>query len=161
MSSRYVAATIRHAPSSQAGALAHASSWTWFDDMALVSANRGRDEANAAFEDMRERGHDDHMLVEALVSSLSGPEVDATRAAVAASPFPMIRARSAFEKMIVERYIIQTNSHGSVMGEPAKAALDQFLSDSGLQFGDPSLSWNRDLANEIADGDIAVWNDFV
>lgn len=71
------------------------------------------------------------------------------------------RERAAFERMVAERYLVRAGGQGADHLESARINVDQFLSDEGVSFGDPKITWGRPLANRIADDDMAAWPDFV
>lgn len=124
----------------------YASSWTWFDEMAARSRYHLRADAAFAFEVAREMPYADHVAIEHLVLSLrhvADPRI------------------GEFERMIAERYAHRAGGTVQEHAEIARIGLSQHLDDANIPFGHPSMAWDRTLADQIADDDIAVWPDSI
>lgn len=121
------------------------SSWTWFDEMAGRADFHLRPDAARAFEAIRDAGREDHAEVVRLVAGLRGLE----------NP-----TLGAFEAMIAERYVRMSGGSLEEHAESARVNLEAHLADHDVAFGDPSVVWDRGLADSIADADMDVWSDF-
>lgn len=116
----------------------------WFARMADVSHARGREDMSALLARMSRGPHEERVSVVRTMRPLRllcEPE------------------RAVFERMLAERYSARTSMEPCDHAEDARATLDVHLEDLGLPFEHPSVDWDRDLANQLADDDLEHWSD--
>ena len=116
----------------------------WFARMADVARGRGRGDMSELLARMSRGPHEERVSVVQTMRPLRllcEPE------------------RTVFERMLAERYSARTSMEPGDHAEDARATLDVHLEDLGLPFGHPSVDWDRDLANQLADDDLEHWSD--
>jgi len=114
----------------------------WFSKMAQRASTKDRDDLALMLSDLAAGDHSRRVAV-----------LDAIR------PLRLLmeRDRAAFETMLAERYAARTSGRVEDHHEDARSTLDAHLEDEGIAFGDASIVWDRDHANELADVDLEHW----
>lgn len=137
-----------------------AATWSWLNDISSIALDLGYEQVAMAFASATALSHEDQQTILNLAVSLAEPQSLSLLARSDINPRQREEARITFLKMIVESYMLRTGQHGSEFFELAEVNLGVYLEDHKIEFGDPSRTWNRDLANEIANADMDVWPQF-